>query len=159
MANRGTLTRLATELTEARDAFFAALEVGEPRPDEAAGPNDAWSVRELIAHLGYWAGHAAEALHHAAEGRTDAFGEEELDVEERNQLVARVARTTDPQVVRQREAATYQALLEALRGADPAWLDDRVRYGDTLAQVIRDDGIDHYREHAADIAPGPGEAA
>jgi len=26
-----------------------------------------------------------------------------------------------------------------------------VAYGDTLEQVIRDDGPDHYREHAIDI--------
>jgi hypothetical protein len=30
-------------------------------------------------------------------------------------------------------------------------LAERVAYGDTLEQVVRDDGAEHYREHTLDI--------
>jgi hypothetical protein len=105
----------------------------------------------LLAHVGYWAGHAAEALHRAELHTTESFGDDELDVDERNAVVARVARETDLATVRAREAAAFEALRTRLERADPAWLDERVAYGDTLEEVVRDDGADHYREHALDL--------
>jgi hypothetical protein len=145
------LRALADELVTARDAFQAALSDVDPQLLTAPGLAGEWSAREVIAHLGYWAGHAAEALHHAAQGRTQEFGEDELDVDERNAVVARVAVSTELATVRQREQAAFDALLTAIQRADPAWLDERVAYGDSLEQVIRDDGSDHYREHALDL--------
>lgn len=145
------LRAIEQELIAARDEFTAALADMDPTLLTAPGLAGEWSAREVIAHIGYWVGHAAEALHHAAEGRTADFGEDELDVDERNAVVARVASETDLATVRQREAAAYEALLEALRTADPGWLEERVSYGDSLEQVLRDDGADHYREHTADI--------
>ena len=59
-----------------------------------------WSARELIAHLGYWTGHAGEAMHHAEMDRAGDFGEDEHDVDERNAIVARVAAETDLATVR-----------------------------------------------------------
>ena len=43
------------------------------------------------------------------------------------------------------------AFLDRLRRADDAWLDERVGYGDTVEQVLREDGPHHYREHTLDI--------
>jgi hypothetical protein len=142
---------LAAELAEARDAFLAALDDVEPDLLTTPGLVGQWSARELIAHMGYWAGHAAEALHYAADGRADEFGESDLDVDERNAIVARVAAETDLRAVRDREAAAYAALVEALSTTMPALLSERVAYGDTLEDVVRDDGADHYREHTLDI--------
>ena len=145
------LEALAGELRAAREEFAAALRDGDPQLLTAPGLAGEWSARELIAHLGYWAGHAAEALHHAEQGRTADFGVDEMDVDERNAVVARVAAQTELATVRQREQAAYEALLVAIERADPAWLAERVAYGDSLEQVIRDDGPDHYREHVADV--------
>jgi len=145
------LRAMERDLVAARDEFAAALADVDPALLTAPGLAGEWSAREVIAHIGYWVGHAAEALHHAAEGRTADFGEDELDVDERNAVVARVASETDLATVRKREEAAYQALLEALHGADPSWLEERVSYGDSLEQVLRDDGADHYREHTEDI--------
>ena len=145
------LRALADELVAARDEFQAALADVDPQLLTAPGLAGEWSARELIAHLGYWAGHAAEALHHAAQGRTAEFGEDELDVDDRNSVVARVAKETELATVRQREQAAFDALLLAVQRADPAWLDERVGYGDSLEHVVRDDGPDHYREHALDL--------
>jgi hypothetical protein len=147
----GQLRQLALDLRAARDAFQAALAEADPQLLTAPGLAGEWSGRELIAHLGYWTGHATEALHHAEQGRTGEFGRDEMSVDERNAVVARVAAQTDLATVRQREQAAFEALLVALERADPAWLDERVAYGDSLEDVIRDDGADHYREHTADV--------
>jgi hypothetical protein len=142
---------LLRELQDARAEFTAALNDVEPELLMAPGLVGEWSARELIAHLGYWAGHAAEAVHQAELGLTADFGEDEHDVDERNAIVARVAAETDLRVVRQREEAAFEALVTRLERADPAWLDEKVSYGDTLERVIRDDGPEHYREHTLDL--------
>ncbi len=142
---------LAAELVDARDEFMAALADIDPALLKTPGLAGQWSARELVAHLGYWTGHAAEALHLAEEDRADEFGESDMNVEERNAVVARVALETDLATVRKREAAAFRALLDTLRAADPERFGDRVAYGDTIEQVVRDDGPDHYREHALDI--------
>ena len=149
--DRGSVEALVQELLDARGAFVEALEDVDPALLLTPGLVGEWSAREVLAHVGYWAGHAAEALHNAELGTLEGFGQDELEVEERNTVVARVARETEMATVRQREEAAFDALLVRLRRADPAWLDDRVAYGDTLEQVIRDDGADHYREHALDL--------
>jgi hypothetical protein len=142
---------LVAELEAARADFMAALADVEPDLLLAPGLVGEWSARELIAHIGYWTGHAAEALHSAEGGRLAEFGEDELDVDERNAVVARVAAETDLATVRQREEAAYDAMLTRLRRVDPAVLDDKVSYGDSLERVIQDDGAEHYREHAMDL--------
>jgi SHS2 domain-containing protein len=153
MIERGPeqLQELLRELQAARDEFMAALADVEPSLLTAPGLVGQWSARELIAHLGYWTGHAAEALHHAEMDRTGDFGEDEHDVDERNAIVARVAAETDLVTVRQREEAAFEALVTRLEHADPAWLDEKVSYGDSLERVIQDDGPEHYREHALDL--------
>jgi SHS2 domain-containing protein len=142
---------LVDELLAARQEFMQALADVEPSLLTAPGLVGEWSARELIAHLGYWTGHAAEAVHQAELEKVNEFGDDEHDVDERNAIVARVALETDLATVRQREEAAFDALVERLRRADPAWLDERVSYGDTLERVIQDDGPEHYREHALDL--------
>jgi hypothetical protein len=145
------IAALVVDLEAAHAELLAALADAEGARPKGAALVGEWTARELLAHLGYWAGHAAEALHYAEQGRTPEFGEPDLDVDERNAVVARIARETDAETARQREELAYAALLERLRRADISWFEDRVAYGDSLEQVIRDDGADHYREHALDL--------
>ncbi|HEY8180300.1 MAG TPA: maleylpyruvate isomerase N-terminal domain-containing protein [Candidatus Limnocylindria bacterium] len=142
---------LLRDLQAARGEFMAALADVDPSLLTAPGLVGEWSARELVAHLGYWTGHAAEAIHHAEMDRTGDFGEDEHDVDERNAIVARVAADTDLATVRQREEAAFEALSTRLERADPGWLDEKVSYGDTLERVIQDDGPEHYREHTLDL--------
>ena len=142
---------LVAELEAARSEFVAALDDVEPDLLTAPGLVGDWSARELIAHLGYWTGHAAEALHSAEQGRLADFGEDELDVDQRNEVVARVAAETDLATVRKREQAAYEAMLTRLQRVDAAMLGDEVSYGDSLERVIQDDGAEHYREHTMDL--------
>ena len=145
------LDALVADLETARAAFFEALEDVEPTLRTVQGMVGDWSAAQVVAHLGYWAGHATEALHHAEEDRLDEFGRGEPEVDETNAVVARIAAETDLKTITQREEAAYQALLLRLKRADPATLDDRTATGDSLEEVIRDDGADHYSEHTFDL--------
>ena len=53
-----------------------------------------WSGRELIAHLGYWTGHATEVIHLLEVGRIDEDDLGGQTVDEINATVARIARET-----------------------------------------------------------------
>ena len=139
---------LANELSSARADFLAALETVDPTAPRVAGD---WSARELVAHLGYWAGHAVEVIHAVETGRAAEVGIDEPSVDERNETVARVARQTDLATARKREAASVQALLDRLAGIDPVLLSRSLSDGATLAQGIREDGSEHYREHTAEL--------
>lgn len=142
---------LVRELEEARAEFSAALADVDPGLLTAPGLVGEWSAAQVVAHLGYWAGHATEALHRAEQGELDSFGRDEPDVEATNAVVARVAAETDLRTILQREEVAYAALLARLRVVDAETLDERTGEGDTLEQVLRDDGSDHYREHTADL--------
>jgi hypothetical protein len=146
-----SIDALVAELAEARAVFGAALGDIDPALLTTPGLVGDWSARELVAHLGYWTGHAADALHAAEEGRAAEFDAEALDVDARNATVARVAAASDFETVRRREEGSFDALLDRLRDADPAWLVQRTASGDTVEHAVREDGADHYREHAADI--------
>ena len=139
---------LADELVAARTDFLAALaEVDQTAP----GLVGEWSARELVAHLGYWAGHAVEVIHAVETGRADEVGVGEPSVDDRNETVARVARQADLATVRKREAASVEALLERLASVDPLLLSALLPDGATLAQGVREDGSEHYREHTNDL--------
>jgi len=139
---------LAAELTAARADFLEALEAVDQTSPTLVGD---WSARELVAHLGYWAGHAAEVIHAVETGRAAEAGIGDASVDDTNETVARVARQADLATVRKREAASVQALLERLATIDPALLAVPLSDGATLAQGIREDGSEHYREHTGDL--------
>ena len=142
---------LVAELEESRAALFATLDRVTPESLTTPGLVGEWSARELIAHLGYWSGHAAELVHAVEEGRIHEVGEGEPSVEEVNEKVARVARETPLAAVRARETASFEALAERLRLMDPTLLVERLPDGDTVEEGIRQDGPAHYREHADDL--------
>jgi Mycothiol maleylpyruvate isomerase N-terminal domain len=150
------IDELVAEVQAARDDFYDALSAVAPESLTTSGLIGEWSAREIIAHLGYWAGHAVEAIH-AVE--LDRMEPDEPDVDAINETVARVARSTDLATVRRREEASVTALLERLRALDPALLDVELPEGDTLLEAVRDDSTDHYREHAEELRRVLGEPA
>jgi hypothetical protein len=139
---------LVAELQLERDRFFDALSAVAPESLTTPGLVGAWSAREIIAHLGYWAGHAVEAIHAVEQDRIEP---DEPDTDAVNETVARVARSTDIATVRRREAASFEALLERLRAVEPGLLATELPEGDTLLEAVRGDGPDHYREHAEQL--------
>lgn len=146
-----SLGRLRDELQSAHAEFTAALASVEPALLTAPGLVGEWSGRVLLGHLALWSEHAVEALEHAAAGRLHEFGDEAMDVDAINAVQAARDAGAEVSVVVAREQAAYERLTAAMERAEPAWLEERAAYGDTLAEILRDDGSDHYREHAADI--------
>ncbi|MGZ6214370.1 MAG: maleylpyruvate isomerase N-terminal domain-containing protein [Candidatus Limnocylindria bacterium] len=138
-------------LAAAREEFLAAVADIDPALRTTPGLVGDWSARDLLAHVGYWAGHAAESLHRAEQGELHEFGKDELSVDDRNEVVTRVARETDYATVASREQGAYEAFVARLTAVDPESLDDRDADGDTLNEIIAFDGADHYREHTLDI--------
>jgi len=143
--------RLIDDLVAARTDLFDALAAVDPGSLTTPGLIGEWSARELIAHLGYWAGHAVEIIHAAEEGRIEGIDQEALPTDEMNEIVARIARDTDLATVRKREAASVEALIERLRRLDPGLLDLRLPDGARLEEGIDEDASAHYREHAEDL--------
>jgi hypothetical protein len=143
---------LVDDLVAAREEFLAAIDAVDAELLTTPGLLGEWSARELIAHLGYWAGDSVESIHAVEDGRAAEYGAERRSVDEVNETVARVARETDLATVRKREAASYETLVERLRRLDPSLLATPLpNYGITLEEAIREDGPDHYRNHAADV--------
>jgi hypothetical protein len=138
-------------LAGAREEFLAAVADIDPALRTTPGLVGDWSARDLLAHVGYWAGHAAESLHRAEQGELHEFGRDELSVDDRNEVVTRVARETDYATVASRELGAYEAFVARLTAVDPESLDDRDADGDTLNEIIAFDGAEHYREHTLDI--------
>ena len=141
---------LVTASQEARSEFLQALADVPSEQRDASEVVGEWSLREIVAHLGYWVGNVGEALHAAEQGRAEELPHID-DVEERNEVVARVAREADLATATKREAAAFDAFLDRLRRADPAWLAMRIAGGHSIEHLVQEDGIDHYREHAADL--------
>ena len=138
-------------LQAAREEFLVAMADIDPALRLTPGLVEDWSARDLMAHVGYWTGHAAESLHRAEQGELSAFGRDELSVDDRNAVVTRVARETDYATVASREQSAYEAFVERLAVVDPESLSDRDADGDTLEEIIGFDGAEHYREHTLDI--------
>lgn len=142
---------LVEDLNRARDEFLKAVGDVDPGLRTAPGLVGDWSARELLAHVGYWAGHVAEALHRAEQGELAEFGHDELSVDERNVVVARVAAEADYATAASREQGAYEAFATRLGAVERDTLEERDADGNTLAQIIADDGADHYREHMLDV--------
>jgi hypothetical protein len=142
---------LVDELDAARGEFQAAIGDIDPELLSSPGLVGVWSARELVAHMGYWAGHAAEAIHLAEQDRLDEFEADVPSVDERNAVVARVAGETDMPTVMNREAQAFEAFRKRILTVDPEWLTEQDADHDSLEEIIKYDGADHYREHTHDI--------
>lgn len=142
---------LIDELTAARGEFLAALGALDPGTLERPGIEGDWSARELVAHLGYWAGYVVEVIGAVEEGRVEELYANRAPVDDVNATVAKVARDTNLGTVLKREAGSVEALVERLRRVDPSLLDAPLPSGYPLEALVRDDGIDHYREHAGKL--------
>jgi mycothiol maleylpyruvate isomerase-like protein len=142
---------LIDELRAAREDFFASLSAVSEGSLTTPGLVGEWSGRDLVAHLGYWVGHAAEILHEAEQGRIAEIGVGAPPTDDVNATVARIARQTDLATVRRREAASVDALVARLGGTDKSLLDVLLPDGASLAQGIREDSGIHYAEHADEL--------
>lgn len=154
MADRDALL---AELDAERAAFADLLETVDAELVTAPGVVDDWSVRDLVVHLAFWCEHATEAIALAVAGRGAEFAYSTGDTDRMNADLLTESRRTSPAAAADREARAFEAFLRSLASLDPSLLGLRLGNGDTVEEVIRYDGPDHYREHTEHLRGWFGE--
>jgi hypothetical protein len=138
-------------LEAARADFLDALANVDADLVTVPGVMDDWSVRDLVVHVAAWAEHAAAALDLAASGRGAEFAYSTDETDAMNERILSEGRSTSPAAALAREDDAFAGLRRRVEGLDPAMLGLRLGNGDTVEQVIRYDGPDHYAEHTAHL--------
>jgi hypothetical protein len=142
---------LLAELGDRRTDFLAALADVDPVLRTTPGLVDAWSARDLVVHVAFWSDHAADALALAAGGRGAEFAYDPSQTDAMNERVFVEGRELSMDEAMAREQAAYGRFREALAGVTDRSLDLRLGNGDTVEEVIRYDGADHFAEHAGQV--------
>ncbi len=148
MADRASLL---ADLDGAHDDLLDALAEVDADLVTTPGVMDRWSVRDLVVHIAAWSEHGAAALDLAADGRGAEFAYSKRDTDAMNERFLADARTTTPAAALTREERSFAAFRERIAGLDPDLLALKLGNGDTVEEVIRYDGPDHYAEHTAHL--------
>lgn len=142
---------LLAELEAMRGDFLDALSNVDADLVTVPGIVDDWSVRDLVVHVAAWAEHAAHALDLASTGRGAEFDYSTDQTDAMNERILAEGRTISPAAALAREEAAFAAFRDRVADLDVALLAHRLGNGDTVADVIRYDGPDHYAEHTAHL--------
>jgi hypothetical protein len=142
---------LVFALDAGRDGFLEALASVDADLVTVPGVMDDWSVRDLVVHVAAWAEHATRALDLASEGRGAEFDYSTQQTDAMNEAILAEGRQITPAAALAREEAAFTALRDRVAALDPALLDLLLGNGDSVADVIRYDGPEHYAEHTAHL--------
>ena len=142
---------LLAALDATREDFLDALGNVDADLVTVPGVMDDWSVRDLVVHVAAWAEHAAHALDLASSGRGGDFDYSTDQTDAMNERILAEGRSTSPAAALAREDAAFAALRDRLAGLDRGLVGQRLGNGDTVADVIRYDGPEHYAEHTAHL--------
>lgn len=142
---------LIEDLDAARAAFQDALADVDAELVTVPGVIGEWSVRDLVAHVAAWCDHASGALELAAEGRGDEFAYSSNDTDAMNERFLAEGRSISPAQALSREEAAFRRFRERVAALDSSHLGLRLGNGDTLEEVVRYDGPDHYAEHTEQL--------
>jgi hypothetical protein len=102
-------------------------------------------------HVAFWADHAVEALELATSGRGAEFAYSTADTDAMNERVLAEASSVSPRDALAREDAAFRGLRSRVAALDPGVLAHRLGNGDSVEEVVRYDGPDHYAEHTAHL--------
>ncbi len=138
---------LLEELEAARARFHEGLALVDVDLVTVPGVVNGWSVRDLVIHVAAWDEHGTEALALATAGRGEEFAYSKDDTDVMNERIVAEGQTVSPAEALQREEAAFNAFHDAVATLDPSLLAHRLGNGDTVEDVIRYDGPDHYAEH------------
>ena len=139
---------LLDELERERTAFDTAL---AEIPDETVRVVETWDARDLVVHCAFWSDHGADALELAMAGRGSDFDFDSSMTDAMNAVTAREGHSLSLEEARHREAAAYERFRNALAALGDERLDEQLGNGDTVEEVVRYDGPDHYAEHAGHL--------
>jgi mycothiol maleylpyruvate isomerase-like protein len=142
---------LVRDLDASRGAFIEALTNVDEDLVTVPGVMDDWSVRDLVVHVAWWSEHGADALALAAAGRGDDFGYSTEETDAMNARILEDGRSVSPADALAREEAAFASFRARLAELDDELLALRLGNGDTVEEVVRYDGPDHYAEHTAHL--------
>ncbi|MBW3613207.1 MAG: maleylpyruvate isomerase N-terminal domain-containing protein [Chloroflexi bacterium] len=138
---------LVAALDDARTEFLDALGTVDADLVTVPGVMADWSVRDLVVHVAAWADHGSSALDLAVAGRGDDFAYSSAETDAMNERILAEGRDVSPSDALAREDAAFTRLRRRVAGLDPSLLALRLGNGDTVEEVIRYDGPNHYAEH------------
>lgn len=142
---------LLPALDAARNDFLDALADVDEDLVTVPGVVGEWSVRDLVVHVAAWAEHASEAIDLATSGRGADFSYSTTQTDAMNEGILADARTTSPAAALEREEVAFTSLRDRVAVLDPSMLSTRLGNGDSVEEVIRYDGPDHYAEHTGHL--------
>lgn len=145
------MTALVDELDAARADFHDALSQVDADLVTVPGVLGDWSVRDLVIHVAAWDDHGTGALSLAAAGRGAEFAYSQGDTDAMNERILADGRSVSPVEALAREEAAFARFHAAVANLDPSLLALELGNGDTVEEVIRYDGQDHYAEHTAHL--------
>jgi len=142
------LRQLEAAWAEISDVLSSIL----PEEMEAPGVVDSWSVKDLVGHMAFWTGKAADDLKKAAAGRAaDIEGPGSAEIgDEWNKREADSRKGRSLADVRAELDSGFREAQEALQGISPETLDLEAA-GWTVFVRFGADTFMHYREHAEQI--------
>lgn len=147
------VAEILAELEHEREAFLAAL--GELPNPEGRRILESWDGRDLTVHVAFWSDHGANAVRLASSGRGTNFDYDQSQTDAMNADVAAKGHGLPLATALEREAAAYERFRTSLATLDDALLDLQLGNGDTVEEVVRYDGPDHYTEHTAQLRATP----
>ena len=142
---------LLAELDAAHDAFLEALADVDADLATVSGVMDDWSVRDIVVHVAAWNEHGTDALALAASGRGADFAYSKADTDAMNARFLTDGRAVSAREALRREEASFRTFRAAVATLEPSLFEERLGSGDTVEEVVRYDGPDHYAEHTGHV--------
>jgi hypothetical protein len=151
VARVADVERLVAELHDARDGFSAALEAVDPGLLAAPGLVGEWNAGQLVAHLAHWDDWASTCLEAVRGPGLETLATDDWDVDAQNAEVAARAAEYSLDAIGEQEATAFERFAALLASLDPALLERPAPWGGTVETIVRENGPDHYAEHAAHL--------
>lgn len=116
--------------------------------DKARPILDAWSVKDVLAHMAAWLREGARALEGLGRGeRSTPEGSNSGDVDARNACFVEQWRGASVVEVETELHVAREAFVRAMRSLPQ----ERFAEGEAARCIVFEEGIDHFREHAQQI--------
>jgi hypothetical protein len=153
MTHPTTKADLLARMRTGHQEFYDVLaRIPEERMDEIA-LYDTWSIKDFIAHIGWWQNSAAERISAARRGETPQSFDE---FETINHEIFERYRYTPLAEVRAMEAESFEAVEKIVQSiTDDGELFDAARYpttnGRQLASYAAGNTFGHYADHLPDV--------
>lgn len=149
-------TELLSRVHSERERLETALAgVDEARMSEAGLYDNKWSVKDMLAHIGWWEQRATRIIDAVIHGQTPQGSVDSENIDETNAKVYQENRARSLSDVRQTEHEAYQKLLLLTESLSEADLFDPQRFawtkGQPLANWVMWNTYEHYAEHLVEL--------